>query len=83
MIGSDETSSAVFDNMVNQRPDTNIDCFNSFDGSLENARMSDHIGVGKVQNHKIIFTRIDAFTRTACDLVRTHFRLQIICCNVR
>ena len=62
---------------------TGVDCLDRLDGRLEMAGMSDHVGVGKVEDDTIVFRRSDGLD----DLIRhgegAHFRLQIVSGHLR
>ena len=60
-----------------------IQGFDGFLCSLYDTCMTNHIGVGKIQDDQIVFICFDGFQNFFCYFISAHFRLQVVCGHLR
>ena len=83
VIGRDERESAFAANRVDDLADAGIDRLDGGNGSGDDARVTDHVGVREVHDVHIGLVGIDRRGQGVRDRRLAHLGLQIVCGNLR
>ncbi len=81
VVGYDDEFVTIAACGLNHALDTVIDGYNGFFDGFVHARVTHHIAIGKINNHKIEFLFVEFVIQRLSHLVSTHFWLQIVGCN--
>ena len=76
MVGGDNAFAVELEQFRNNSTATFINRFDRFDSGCHNTGVTNHVGVGKVQNDQVKFAK--AGEELVRHLKRTHFGLQIV-----
>ena len=78
VIGGDQQDTAGFFHRLPQPAEAGVDGFHRSDGGRHDPGMTDHIGIGVIDDDEVVFVRSDGFDQPVGDFGRRHFGLQII-----
>ena len=78
MVGCDQCLAALFQDCIQNAPGAGVDGFDRPDGGAEDARVSDHIGVGKIEDDQVIEAFFDPFDHFVGERNGAHFGLQVV-----
>ena len=54
MVGGDQQFASEAEGFLDDRFDARVDGFDGLDRGFDDTGVTDHVGVGEVQNHKIV-----------------------------
>ena len=78
VVCSQQDLTSLFKDCVNDAGNTVIQCFDGLHCSRHNPGVTDHIGIGEVQDDHVVFVCGDLLKYLVRNLIRTHLRLEIV-----
>ena len=78
MIGGDQQNSADLADRLGDAAEPGIHGLDRLDRGGKTAGMPDHVGIGVIEDHEVVFAGSDRGNRLVGELGRRHFRLQIV-----
>jgi len=78
MVGREEQRAAGFANGVGNPAETRIHRLDGLDGRVQLAGVTDHVGIGVVQDDEVVFPRADSGDGFVGELRRRHLGLEIV-----